>query len=160
LGDIDMAKIDNKERITNLPESQYKELLGVDKPTFDKMYSIVLTAYAELHKQGGKPPTLTVLDKLVITLGYWREYRTYRNIAFDYGVGKSAIGKSIIWVEDTLIKDGVFSLPSKREMQRKDNIVCVAVVDVTEQEIERPQKNSVNGIPVRKSGTQQKPLCL
>jgi len=142
MGDVYMAKINNEERIRNLPDSQYKELLGVDKPTFDKMYSILLAAYIELHKQGGKPPILTVLDKLVITLGYWREYRTYRNIAFDYGVSKSAIGNSIIWVEDTLIKDGTFSLPSKREMQHKDNIVCVAVVDVTEQEIERPKKTT------------------
>jgi len=75
----------------------------VDKPTFDKMYSILLDAYVELHRQGGSPPKLSVLDKLVITLGYWREYRSYRNIAFDYGVKKSAIGNSVIWVEDTLI---------------------------------------------------------
>ena len=156
MGDNSMAKINNEERIASLPESQYKELLGVDKRTFDKMYSILLTAYAILHSQGGKPPKLTVLDKLVITLGYWREYRTYRNIAFDYGVSKSAIGKSIIWVEDTLIKDGAFSLPSKREMQRKDNVICVAIVDVTEQEIERPKKDKEIGIQARKSDTRQK----
>jgi len=91
-----MMKIDNKERIENLPESKYQELLGVDKRTFDKIYSILLAKYTELHKQGSKPPTLTVLDKLVITLGYWREYRAYRNIAFDYCVGKPAIGNAII----------------------------------------------------------------
>ena len=148
-----MAKIDNQERISNLQENQYQALLGVDKSTFEKMYSILLEAYIELHKQGGKPPTLTVLDKLVITLGYWREYRAYRNIAFDYGVGKSAIGNAIIWVENTLISNGEFSLPSKREMRRSDNEICVAVVDVTEQEIERPQKDRLNGIPARRSGT-------
>lgn len=156
MGDYSMAKISNEDRIGSLPESQYKELLGVDRPTFEKMYTILLDAYTELHKQGGKPPKLTVLDKLVITLGYWREYRAYRNIAFDYGVCKSAIGNSVIWVEDTLIKDGTFSLPSKREMQRKDNIVNVAVVDVTEQEIERPKKDSASGTLARKSGTRQR----
>ena len=148
-----MAKIDNQERINNLQGNQYQALSGVDKSTFEKMYSILLEAYIELHKQGGKPPTLTVLDKLVITLGYWREYRAYRNIAFDYGVGKSAIGNAIIWVENTLISNGEFSLPSKREMRRSDNEICVAVVDVTEQEIERPQKDRLNGIPARRSGT-------
>jgi len=95
MGDVSMAKIDNAKRIGNLRTSQYKELLGVDKPTFDRMYNILLDAYTELHKQGGKPPTLSVLDKLIITLGYWREYRTYRNIAFDYSVSKSAIGNAI-----------------------------------------------------------------
>ena len=147
-----MAKIDNEERISNLKEDEYKILLGVDKRTFDKMHVILLSVYQKLHEKGGKPPTLTVLDKLIITLGYWREYRAYRNIAFDYGVGKSAIGDAVIWVENTLIKNKAFSLPSKRELQRKDNIVCAAVVDVTEQEIERPKKDSANGIPERKNG--------
>jgi len=151
-----MAKIDNEKRIHGLHDNQYKELLGVDKRTFQKMLGILLDAHIKLHSKGGKPPKLTVLDKLVITLGYWREYRTYRNIAFDYGVGKTAIGDSVIWVEDTLIKDGTFSLPSKREMQRKDNIVCVAVVDVTEQEVERPKKDSAVGTLARKSDTRQK----
>ena len=157
MGDYSMVKIDNEKRIASLKAEQYQALLGVDKSTFDKMYRILLDANAKLHEKGGKPPILTVLDKLVITLGYWREYRTYRNIAFDNGVGKTAIGDSVIWVEDTLIKDGTFSLPSKREMQRKDNVVCVAIVDVTEQEIERPKKDSVSGIPARRNATQQKP---
>jgi len=148
-----MAKINNQERIDSLKSNQYKELLGVDKSTFEKMLKILSAVHAKLHEQGGKPPKLTVLDKLVITLGYWREYRAYRNIAFDYGVGKSTIGNSIIWVEDTLIKDGSFSLPSKREMQRMDNEICVAVVDVTEQEIERPKKVRAIGTLVRKSDT-------
>jgi len=147
-----MAKIDNEERLSGLEEDKYQVLLGINKRTFDKMYEILLSEYLKLHEKGGKPPTLTVLDKLVITLGYWREYRAYRNIAFDYGVGKSAIGNAIIWVENTLIKDKVFSLPSKRELQRKDNMVCVAVVDVTEQEIERPKKDNANGILARKNG--------
>ena len=36
-----MVKIDNEKRIAALAASQYKELLGVDKPTFDKMYDIL-----------------------------------------------------------------------------------------------------------------------
>ncbi len=149
-----MEKLDNNERINRLKENEYQVLLGVNKRTFDKMYEILLNEYNKLHERGGKPPILTVLDKLVITLGYWKEYRAYRNIAFDYGVGKSAIGNAIIWVENTLIKNKTFSLPSKRAMQHKENIICVAVVDVTEQEIERPKKNSKNGTQERRNGIQ------
>lgn len=115
MGDYSMVKIDNEKRIAGLRDEQYKILLGVDKPTFDKMYSILVDAYNKLHEKGGKPPILTVLDKLVITLGYWREYRTYRNIAFDYGVSKTAIGDSVIWVENTLIERwGVLPAIKKR----------------------------------------------
>ena len=119
---------------------------------------LIQTYIVKLHEKGGKPPKLSVLDKLIITLGYWREYRTYRNIGFDYGVLKTAIGDSIIWVENTLIKDGTFSLPSKRETQRKDTLVCVAVVDATEQEIERLKKDKGIGIQAKRKGTHQKPF--
>jgi len=148
-----MGKIDNTERISTLKEEEYKSILGVEQKTFVKMLEILEAAYRKLHKKGGKRPTLTVLDKLVITLGYWREYRTYRNIAFDYGVTKTAIGDSVLWVEHTIIADGTFSLPSKRALQRGDDIVCVGIVDVTEQEIERPKKNKRSGIRVKRNAT-------
>jgi len=152
-----MAKIDNQERIGNLKDCQYKELLGVDKPTFDKMLEIMSAAFAKLHEQGGKPPKLAVLDKLVITLGYWREYRGYRNIAFDYGVGKSTIGDAVIWVEDTLIKDGSFSLPSKRELAHNKSEREAVIADVAEQPIERPKRGRKNGIQAKRNSIPSKP---
>jgi len=149
-----MILINNEEKILNLKEENYKSILGVDKKTFNKMYSILEEEFIKLHEKGGKPTKLSVLDKLMITLSYWREYRTYRNIAFDYGVGKSIIGNSIHWVENTLIKHKDFSLPSKSIIQRKDTNVCVLIVDVTEQEIERPKKNKNNGILEKRKNTQ------
>ena len=113
------------------------------------MYKELRRAYREKHKHGGKPPKLSVLDKLIIALQYWREYRTYRHIAFDYGVGKSAIGNAVIWVEDVLIKSGLFALPSCRSMLKESGIELV-IVDVTEQPIERPKKGRKNGIPAKK----------
>jgi hypothetical protein len=146
-----MTKIDNEERIKTLPEKRYKEIFGVKKETFDTMLEILKMEFAKMHEHGGKPPELSTLDKLLITFGYWREYRTYRNIAFDYGVSKSAIGNSVRWVEDTLIKNGTFSLPSKRLLSRGEEKLTVAVVDVTEQEIERPKKNRKSGIQVKRN---------
>jgi len=147
--------LNNRERLKNLPKSQYKQIFGVSHATFFKMYKVLYRAYRELHRKGGKPPTLSVLDKLIIALQYWREYRTYRHIAFDYGVGKSAIGNAVIWVEDTLIKSGLFALPSKRILEKDDELEIV-LIDVTEQPIERPKRGRKNGIPARKSNTQSK----
>lgn len=145
--------INNEERIAKLQSNEYQQIFGVTNATFDQMLSILNEAYAELHAQGGKPAKLSVLDKLVITLCYWREYRTYRHIAFDYGVGKSAIGNSVIWVEKALLASKVFSLPSKRTLERYNDDIEVIVVDVTEQEIERPKRGKKTGIRVRKSDT-------
>ena len=132
--------MDNEARIAKLKENKYQEIFGVKKPTFEAMLTILEEEYEELHKQGGRPPKLKVLDRLVITLGYYREYRTMQHIAFDYNVAKSRISDAVKWVEDTLIKSGNFTLPSKRELTKSDTEVEIVIVDATEQETERPKK--------------------
>ncbi len=134
-----MIKMDNKSRIANLKEKEYPEIFGVKKEVFDIMLEILEKEYQKEHARGGKPPKLSVLDKLIITLCYYREYRAMRYIAFDYGVVKSTISDSISWVENTLIKCGKFKLPSKKELYKNKDIETV-LVDVTEIEIERPKK--------------------
>ncbi len=64
-------------------------------------------------------------------LTYYREYRTMQHIAFDYGVSKSAICKSIQWIENTLIKSEKFKLQSKINLLNNDSI-GVVIIDVTE----------------------------
>lgn len=146
--------MNNEKRIKNLKDEEYQELFGVKKDTFTKMLEILNNKYVELHKQGGNKPKLSVLDKLIITLGYYREYRSMKNIAFDYGVVKSTICDSINWVEQTLIKDGTFSLPKKRQLL-EDNIEVEAIlVDATECEIERPKKNKKTGIQEKRKSIQ------
>ena len=132
--------MDNETRIAKLKENKYQEIFGVKKPTFEAMLTILEEEYEELHKQGGRPPKLKVLDRLVITLGYYREYRTMQHIAFDYNVAKSRISDAVKRVEDTLIKSGNFTLPSKRELTKSDAEVEIVIVDATEQETERPKK--------------------
>jgi len=146
--------MNNEKRIKKLKDEEYQELFGVKKETFTKMLEILNNKYIELHRQGGKKPKLSVLDKLIITLGYYREYRSMKNIAFDYGVVKSTVCDSINWVEQTLIKDGTFSLPKKRKLL-EDNIEVEAIlVDATECEIERPKKNKKNGIQGKRKSIQ------
>ena len=139
--------MDNMTRISKLKDNEYQQLFGVKKPTFEAMLSILEEAYEQLHKQGGRPPKLSVLDRLVITLGYYREYRTMAHIGFDYGISKSCISDAVKWVEDTLLKNGAFSLPSKRELLKSDTDIEIVIVDATEQETERPQKNNMNHTP-------------
>lgn len=146
--------INNEERIKKLKKEEYQELFGVKRDTFYKMLDILNNKYKELHKRGGKRPKLNVLDKLIITLGYYREYRSMKNIAFDYGVVKSTICDSINWVEQTLVKDGTFSLPKKRQLLEDNIEVEKVLVDATECEIERPKKNKKNGILEKRKNIQ------
>ena len=131
--------MNNAERIANLKAEKYQELFGVNKTTFKAMLEILEADYRRKHKQGGRPPKLSVLDKLIIMLQYYKEYRTMECVAFDYGVRKSTICDAIHWAEETLIADGRFHLPSKRALLGDDSIEVV-ILDVTECETERPKK--------------------
>jgi hypothetical protein len=119
----------------------FKRLFGVKPDTFEKMRSILQREYDALHRKGGKPPKLTVENKLYITLKYLREYRTMDSIAAEYGVCKGTVCLSIQWVEDTLTADGTFALPRKKKLKRKSESIQYVVVDVTESPINRPKKN-------------------
>lgn len=148
--------MDNKTRIANLKENEYQQIFGVKKVTFEAMLGILEEEFERLHKQGGRPPKLSVLDRLVITIGYYREYRTMAHIGFDYDISKSRISDAVKWVEDTLLQSGSFSLPSKRELMRRDTEIEVVIVDTTEQETERPKKNKDNPTQVNTNATQSK----
>ena len=131
--------MDNEKRIKELKEKDYQKYFGVTKATFDKMLEILEREYTNRHKNGGRPSILSVWDKLVIMLQYYREYRTMDNIAFDYGTNKSTVYYAIKWAEETLIKDKAFHLPSRKKMLEDTSIEVIAV-DATECEIERPKK--------------------
>jgi predicted DNA-binding protein YlxM (UPF0122 family) len=141
-------------RKLKLSEEKFKRRIGTTKPVFLTMLDILETAHVKLHELGGKPNNLTVGDKLLITLKYYREYITMESIADDYDCSKSAVCRSIHWVEDTLSADGRFQLPGKKALQ-EDETKTVAprtvAIDVMEHRIERPKKNKKTGIPARKS---------
>jgi hypothetical protein len=96
-----------------------------------------------LHEKGDKPPTLTVEDKLYITLKYLREYRTMDSIAAEYGVCRGTVCLAIQWVEDVLAAESAFALPGKKKLKRKSASIQYVVVDVTESPINRPQKSII-----------------
>ncbi len=64
---------------------------------------------------------------------------------------KSTASHGIKWVEDTLIRDGTFSLPGRKAPLKSDMEYEVILVDATESPIERPKKSKGGTIPGRKS---------
>ena len=79
-----------------------------------------------------------------------REYRTYFHVGCSYGVSESTAYKTVVWVENTLIKHPDFSLPGKRVLQKSDMEYEVIMLDVTETPIQRPKKNKKTTTQVRK----------
>ena len=97
--------MDNVKRIRELSEEKYQVIFGISKSAFDAILAILENAYKELRKKGGKTRKLSVLDMLIITLGYYHDYRTMENIAFDYGVHKQRISEAVALVEKSSIDE-------------------------------------------------------
>jgi hypothetical protein len=141
------------KQLADLSDEKFRRLSGVQRKTFEKMVEILERAHRQKKKQGGRPNKLCVEDMLLMALEYLREYRTYFHIGQSYGLSESNAYQTIKWVEDTLVKDGIFSLPGRKALLKSDMEFEVVLIDATETPVERPKRGSGNGIPGRKSGT-------
>lgn len=141
------------EIIKEYEEKQFRRITGVKRATFEKIVEILKKSYAQKHKRRGRKPKLSIENQLLAALEYWREYRTYAHIAASYGIAESNMYRNIKWIEETLIKDGTFSLPGKKELLKSDAEYEIILIDATETPVERPQKNKENTIPGRRKDT-------
>ncbi len=128
------------EQVKSLKPEDFKRLCGVRPETFNQMLEIVRSPSLAKQKTG-RPSKLTLEDKLLMTLEYWREYRTYFHIGQSWGVNESTAYRIIRKIEDTLTKSRAFTLPGKKKLASSNYQLEVVVVDVTESPIERPKKN-------------------
>ena len=143
------------ENMKEYSDEKFRRITGVKRTTFEKMLEILRPCKENLSSKGGPKPKLSLEDMLLATLEYLREYRTYAHVAASYGVSESSIYRIIKWVEDTLIKDGAFSLPDGRKALLKSDVEFqVVLIDATETPVERPKRGRKTGIPGRKSDTQ------
>jgi hypothetical protein len=130
------------ERIKNFAPEDFRRLTGVKPQTFQLMLKVLMGADKKRKARGGKPNLLSIADRLLMALEYLREYRTYFHLGQSYRLSESACYRSCIWVENTLIKSGEFSLPGKKALLKSDNEIEVILIDASETPIERPQKKS------------------
>ena len=142
------------EKAMALKDADFKQVIGVAKGTFAAMLAILREAYAARHKRRGRHAKLSLEDRLFMSLKYWRQYVTQKELAFEFGVGEATAHATIVWVEDALARSGKFRLPGRKALLGGgDSDIEVVAVDVTESPIERPKKNSGPGIPAKRSGT-------
>jgi hypothetical protein len=75
------------ETVKELKDADFKRSTGVSREMFEKMLAV-------LHKEMrdfGRPPKLERADQLLMTLMYWREYRTEFHIGITYGVSEGTV---------------------------------------------------------------------
>src|SRR6476469_818817 len=98
--------------LQTLPDARFKRLTGVSKTTFNEMLTVIKAAWRNF----GRPPKLCREDQLLMTLMYWREYRSLAHIAATYHLSEPTVSRTIHRIEDTLMQSGQFALPGKKAL--------------------------------------------
>jgi transcriptional antiterminator len=128
-------KINYYEKTKRLSNDDFKQVIGVKRETFAAMAEVLNIAYAKKHSQGGRTPKLIIEEQLLMTLKYLRQYVTQKELAYEFEVGEATVHDTIVWVENTLVKNKQFTLPGKKALL-EDTDIEVILVDVTECPIE------------------------
>ena len=123
------------KKILELLDADFKRYTGINKKTFELILQTVIEYELKTKKKIGGPSKLCKEDQILVTLAYWREYRTQEHLAIDFNVSQQTIGRAIIKVETILIKSGKFKLPKEKTEE-------VIILDVMESPIERPKKKA------------------
>ena len=103
------------QRLAEFEERDYEITLGVTKQEFGRMLAALEDAYRKEHKRKPRFTKITMVDKLVLTLIYRREYRSMESIAREYEVSRDTIADNIHWVEQVLLNADLL----------QDSVTCV-----------------------------------
>lgn len=126
------------EDACQLSPPDFKRRFGVQPETFEMMLDVLKAAQPSQPVPGQKPK-LNQGEQLLVALEYWREYRTYFHIAWDWGVSESTVCRIVQRVEKTLMESGKFRLAGKKSLYSETESPEVILLDVTETPIERPK---------------------
>jgi len=137
------------QQAKHLNSAAFKRFWGVKLETFQKMVEIVRQQERQ-KKKTGRPGKISLEDQILMTLEYWREYRTYFHIGQSWGVTESTAYRIIRKIENSLSQARTFALPGKKCLYQAPRAIDVVVIDVTETPRERPKKNKNDFLVERK----------
>ena len=100
------------ENVCVLSDADFKRAVGVQRDIFN----VMLEEIEKNIRNFGRPPKLSRADQLLMTLMYWREYRTEFHIGVSYGISEASVCRTIKKIEDALIKSEIFHLSGRKSM--------------------------------------------
>ena len=147
------------ENLQHLPDASFRRLCGVSRPTFEAMVEVV-EAGERAKTKSGRPPKLSIPDQILLTLSYWREYRTLFHLGAEVGLHESSVQRLICRIEERLVRSGRFALSPRGTGPGPDpSSMDVVLLDASESAVERPKKRAANGATTaaRRSVTRTRP---
>jgi hypothetical protein len=127
--------------LSKLSKTKFKRYTGVSKDVFEVMVKLVSQHEQKRKKKEGRTAHLSIEDQILMTLEYYREYRTLFHIGTDYGLDESNVQRTVVKIESILIESGHFNLPGKKVLLSADKIQTI-LTDATETPTARPKKKS------------------
>jgi hypothetical protein len=133
--------------------AEFTRLVGVSFGTFQIILEKLeneITRYKNQKpmRQRGLKSSLTIADQLLLTLIYLRHYHTFLQLGEMFSISESYTQKRYCFISKRLMK--ALDLPNDQALTAEN---LKLVVDVTEQEIERPVKEQKSYYSGKKSAT-------
>ena len=144
----------SKSAILKKHPTTFRKLTGLTITKFEDLMHTLSPLYYEAEekrlykpnrtraKGGGRKQELSLEDKLIMLLMYYRLYITHELLGFMFNLHNSNVSRHINQLQPLLAK--VFRIPTRRitlpELDITEEQVFTLFIDATEQQIHRPQK--------------------
>ena len=120
--------------------TRFKRRTGIYPETFALMEGVLIEREGA-KKNSERPAALTAAEQLLLTLEFWREYRTFTHLGDDWGIHETTVQGTVERVEAALIASGQFRLPGKKVLKEAENVFQIVAVDAAETPCQRPKKS-------------------
>lgn len=122
--------------------ADFKRDTGVSPENFDQILKLVKTYLNDLYetnpnKAKGVKPSILLEDRGLLTFYYLRHYVTFKCLGDNFGISESYANKIFHFILNILVN----KLHVKGSQELLDADLDTIVVDVAEQQIERPVAN-------------------
>ncbi|WP_339048391.1 transposase family protein [Spiroplasma endosymbiont of Colias croceus] len=135
------------ENLKKLKNEEFYRYFGIKRFHFNEMLE-KLIEIEKLEKNKGRKNKLSVEERLMMTLLYWKEYYTFFQMSIKSKMSPSSCFRNITWVENKVSNHKDYQFLKERyklkidKKQENSNEFQFYLIDSTEIEIERPTKKN------------------
>ena len=146
------------ERYKMKKPAEFTRLVGVNYGAFQIILRLLNLQVARFKaerpiRRRGRKSSLSIEDQLLLTLIYLRQYHTFLQLGEMFSISESYAQKRYQFICSQLLK--VLDVPNQKTLEKEDLTV---LMDVTEQPLERPEKQQKHYYSGKKRCTPSK-LC-
>ncbi|MGP1387629.1 MAG: helix-turn-helix domain-containing protein [Thainema sp.] len=129
------------DRISQLKPNDFRRYCGVSPETFGTMAKTIAPGLPKVGQRRGQPG-FSVEDQLLMTLEYWREYRTFFHLAVSWQTSEATVCRTITRVENELAACGYSKLPGHKSLTAETEVTSEVIALGCERVTDRASKKN------------------